>query len=567
MKILISMLSCLLCFQLSSIAQAPAIIPNPVEMKAGKTTDNFTIANHSTQVFISDSSLRPSAEFFINFIKKHYLLDLTLTTVVDANRKNVINLIREDPSQESLVKALITKQNPTQVVGLAKSALIIEKNTSKNPEKYMLDVLSQSVAIRSASPAGVFYGIQTLIQLLPPSAKPVPLQAKAVSITDYPRFAYRGMHLDVSRHFFDVNFVKKYIDYLAMHKLNYFHWHLTDDHGWRIEIKKHPRLTTVGAWRDGSIIGLYPGKGNDKIRHGGYYTQTEVKEVIKYAADRYITIIPEIEMPGHSMAVLAAYPELSTTPKLSKKVAETWGIFNKFNNVLLPSEQTFNFLEEVLTEVMALFPSPYIHIGGDECSKIWWKQSAFSQQLIKEKGLKDENGLQSYFIHRIEKFVNSKGKTIIGWDEILDGGLAPNAIVMSWRGEKGGIAAAKQKHKVIMTPENFMYFNHSQFLKDDSLTAARFLPLADVYNYEPVPAVLTPAEARYIWGAQGNLWTEYITNPAKVEYMLFPRLDALSEVLWSPKSKRNFPAFQERLKQQLRRYDFMGIRYSRRYVL
>lgn len=561
------MLSCLLCFQLSSIAQAPAIIPNPVEMKAGKTTDNFTIANHSTQVFISDSSLRPSAEFFINFIKKHYLLDLTLTTVVDANRKNVINLIREDPSQESLVKALITKQNPTQVVGLAKSALIIEKNTSKNPEKYMLDVLSQSVAIRSASPAGVFYGIQTLIQLLPPSAKPVPLQAKAVSITDYPRFAYRGMHLDVSRHFFDVNFVKKYIDYLAMHKLNYFHWHLTDDHGWRIEIKKHPRLTTVGAWRDGSIIGLYPGKGNDKIRHGGYYTQTEVKEVIKYAADRYITIIPEIEMPGHSMAVLAAYPELSTTPKLSKKVAETWGIFNKFNNVLLPSEQTFNFLEEVLTEVMALFPSPYIHIGGDECSKIWWKQSAFSQQLIKEKGLKDENGLQSYFIHRIEKFVNSKGKTIIGWDEILDGGLAPNAIVMSWRGEKGGIAAAKQKHKVIMTPENFMYFNHSQFLKDDSLTAARFLPLADVYNYEPVPAVLTPAEARYIWGAQGNLWTEYITNPAKVEYMLFPRLDALSEVLWSPKSKRNFPAFQERLKQQLRRYDFMGIRYSRRYVL
>ncbi|MBB2150924.1 beta-N-acetylhexosaminidase [Pedobacter gandavensis] len=569
MKIFISMLSVLLCLQLSSFAQypAPALIPQPVEMKLGKTTDNFTIANHSTQVFISDSSLRPSAEFLINFIKKYYLLDITLTTIADANSKHVINLIRERPEQESIIKTAVAQQNIQKTPALIKPGAPTAKINLENPEQYKLDVKSQSVTIRSTSAAGVFYGIQTLIQLLPPSAKPFPLQVKAVNITDYPRFAYRGMHLDVSRHFFDVNFVKKYIDYLAMHKLNYFHWHLTDDHGWRIEIKKHPRLTTVGASRDGSIIGLYPGKGNDNIRHGGYYTQAEIKEVIKYAADRYITIIPEIEMPGHSMAVLAAYPELSTTPNQPKKVAETWGIFNKFNNVLLPSEQTFNFLEEVLTEVMALFPSPYVHIGGDECSKIWWKQSAFSQQLIKEKSLKDENGLQSYFIHRIEKFVNSKGKTIIGWDEILDGGLAPNAIVMSWRGEKGGIAAAKQKHKVIMTPENFMYFNHSQFLKDDSLTAARYLPLADVYNYEPVPAVLTPAEAKYIWGAQGNLWTEYITNPAKVEYMLFPRLDALTEVLWSPKSKRNFVDFQERLKQQFRRYDMMGIKYSKRYTL
>ncbi|ALL07909.1 beta-N-acetylhexosaminidase [Pedobacter sp. PACM 27299] len=558
MKIFISILSALLCLQLSSFAQypAPALIPQPVEMKIGKATDNFIIDNNSTQVFISDGSLKPSAEFFISFIKKYYLLNLTLTTTADPNRKNVINLIKDYPAQQNLNKV------PGQELTKVSSA----KVDIENPEQYSLEVLAKSVTIRSNAPAGAFYGIQTLIQLLPPSPKPLPLQVKAVSIKDYPRFAYRGMHLDVSRHFFDIIFVKKYIDFLAMHKLNYFHWHLTDDHGWRIEIKKHPRLTAIGAWRDGSIIGLYPGKGNDGIRHGGYYTQAEVKEVIKYAAERYINIIPEIEMPGHSMAVLAAYPELSTTPKQPKKVAETWGIFNKFNNVLLPSEQTFNFLEEVLTEVMALFPSPYIHIGGDECSKIWWKQSAFSQQLIKEKGLKDENGLQSYFIHRIEKFVNSKGKTIIGWDEILDGGLAPNAIVMSWRGEKGGIAAAKQKHKVIMTPENFMYFNHSQFLKDDSLTAARYLPLADVYNYEPIPTVLTPAEAKYIWGGQGNLWSEYITNPAKVEYMLFPRLDALSEVLWSPKPKRNFASFQERLKEQFRRYDMMGVNYSKRYL-
>lgn len=533
MRILISILSILLLFQVSH-AQLPSLIPQPVEMTIGKASENFSMENHTTQLFISDNKLKPAADFFINYIKKYYNLDLVLTSLPDLNRKNVINL-----SVSNVVEP--------------------------NAEQYALVVNSKSVNIRSSSPAGIFYGIQTLIQLLPASAKAFPLQVQAVTITDYPRFAYRGMHLDVSRHFFEVSFVKKYIDYLAMHKLNYFHWHLTDDHGWRIEIKKHPKLTQIGAWRDGTITGLYPGTGNDGIRYGGFYTQEEVKEVIRYAAERYITIIPEIEMPGHSMAVLVAYPELSTTPKLPKKVAETWGIFNKFNNVLLPSEQTFTFLEEVLTEVMDLFPSPYIHIGGDECSKIWWKQSAFSQQLIKEKGLKNETGLQSYFIHRVEKFVNSKGKTIIGWDEILDGGLAPNAIVMSWRGEKGGIAAAKQKHKVIMTPENFMYFNHAQFLKDDSLTAARFLPLANVYNYEPVPAELSAAEGKYIWGAQGNLWSEYIGNPAKAEYMLFPRLDALSEVLWSPKTRRNFSNFQQRLKQQLRRYDQMGIKYSKRY--
>lgn len=349
MKIFISFLSALICLQLSSFAQypAPSLIPQPVEMKIGKATDHFTIANNSTQVFISDSSLKPSAEFFISFIKKYYLLDLKLTTVADPNRQNVINLIKEYPAQQDKISDQKQIKTPSP------------KANIENPEQYRLEVQAKSVTIRSSAPAGAFYGIQTLIQLLPPSPKPFPLQVKAVTITDYPRFAYRGMHLDVSRHFFDISFVKKYIDYLAMHKLNYFHWHLTDDHGWRIEIKKHPRLTAIGAWRDGSIIGLYPGKGNDGIRHGGYYTQAEVKEVIKYAADRYITIIPEIEMPGHSMAVLAAYPELSTTPKQPKKVAETWGIFNKFNNVLLPSEQTFNFLEEVLTEVMALFPSLY----------------------------------------------------------------------------------------------------------------------------------------------------------------------------------------------------------------
>ena len=266
------------------------------------------------------------------------------------------------------------------------------------------------------------------------------------------------------------------------------------------------------------------------------------------------------------MSVLAAYPELGTEPNKKYEVAQTWGIFNKCNNVLQPTEQTFQFLEEVLTEVMDLFPAPYVHIGGDEAAKKWWMQSNQSQQIKVRNKLKDESVLQSYFIQRIEKFVNSKGKTIIGWDEILDGGLAPNAIVMSWRGEKGGIAATKQKHKVIMTPENFMYFNHSQFMKDDSLTAARYLPLKTVYEYDPVPAILTAEERKYIWGAQGNLWSEYIANPAKAEYMLFPRLDALSEVLWSPKSKRNYTDFKSRLKTQLARYDLLNINYSTRYL-
>ncbi|WP_084286631.1 beta-N-acetylhexosaminidase [Pedobacter nyackensis] len=518
-------------------AQLPAIIPQPVELRAGLfPQDKFKIDTH-TSILISDNTVKPSAQFLANYIFKYYKLKL-----------KIVN-------------------SPEHIKNAQSINLVVNKQMYTNADKYFVSVLKNQLNAGSASPQGIFYAVQTIIQLLPVTAiEQTELMIPSVDIIDYPRFAYRGMHLDVSRHFFDVAFIKKYIDYLALHKLNNFHWHLTDDHGWRIEIKKHPKLTAIGAWRNGTIIGLYPGTGNDGLRYGGYYTQQEVKDVIKYAADRYINVTPEIEMPGHNMAVLAAYPELSTTPKEQKQVAQTWGIFNKFNNVLLPSEQTFSFLEEVLTEVMDLFPSPYIHIGGDECSKIWWKQSAFSQKLIKEKGLKDENGLQSYFIHRVEKFVNGKGKTIIGWDEILDGGLAPNAIVMSWRGEKGGIAAAKQKHKVIMTPENMMYFNHSQFVKDDSLTAAKYLPLKTVYDYEPIPAVLNEAEAKYIWGAQGNLWSEYIANPAKAEYMLFPRLDALSEILWSPKEKKNYTDFQKRLKTQFERYDLMKVNYSKRYL-
>jgi len=551
-KIIFLFLSFAFCNRLS--AQEVNIIPQPVSIKTGLSTEKFII-DKSTEIISSDS-LSNSALFLQSYIQKYYDLKLRINPN-STSKKNIIKL--------EIVTRLLKSSNEYELVSNYDQTIIYANSEN-----------------------GLFYGIQTLIQLLP-DVKSASLQIPAVSITDYPRFDYRGMHLDVSRHFFDVEFVKQYIDYLALHKMNYFHWHLTDDHGWRIEIKKYPKLTEIGAWRDGSIVGLWPGKGNenikyqvlptainitpkdaviktDRIKHGGFYTQEQIKDVVEYAAKRYITIIPEIEMPAHSMALLAAYPELGTEPNKKYEVAQTWGMMNKYNNVLQASDTTFKFLENVLTEVMDLFPSQYIHIGGDEASKVWWKQSAVSQQIMKANGLKNESELQSFFIQRIEKFVNSKGKTIIGWNEILQGGLAPNAIVMSWQGEKGGIEAARQNHKAIMTPENKMYFNHGQFAKEDSLTASTPSLLADVYNYEPVPAELNAEQAKYIWGGQGCLWSEYITNPAKVQYQLFPRLDALSEILWSPTEKRNYPDFQKRLKTQFKRYDLMGITYSKRYL-
>jgi len=530
------------------------IIPKPVAVTVGSNNAVFTISTE-TKIVIQNDSLQNAAVYFNRYLEQYLQYKLTVT--------------KNKPLKNYITLSVDSKINP-------------------NTDAYILNTSQNGITIVGKSAKAVFYGIQSLIQLLP-SEKASTLPIAEVSITDYPRFDYRGMHLDVSRHFFDVTFIKQYIDYLALHKMNYFHWHLTDDHGWRIEIKKYPKLTEIGAWRNGSIIGLWPGKGNenikyqvlpndvkitpadatiktDGVRHGGFYTQDEVKEVIKYAADRYITVIPEIEMPAHSMAALAAYPEFGTNPKSVYKVAETWGMMNKYNNVFQPTEKTFGFLENVLTEVMTLFPSQYIHIGGDEASKIWWRQSAETQQIMKEKGIKDEVALQSYFINRIEKFVNSKGKTIIGWDEILDGGLAPNAIVMSWRGEKGGIAAAKVKQKVVMSPEEKLYLNHKQFMSDDSLAANKYLPLETVYNYEPVPAELNAEQAKYIWGAQGNLWSEYIANPAKVQYMIFPRMDALSEIQWSQKGQKNYADFLMRLKAQFKRYDLMGITYSKRYL-
>ncbi|MFN8291187.1 MAG: family 20 glycosylhydrolase [Chitinophagaceae bacterium] len=445
---------------------------------------------------------------------------------------------------------------------------------------YVLEATGKQVQIQGQTASGTFAGMQTLIQLLPVEVKTKSLSIPQVTVRDYPRFGYRGMHLDCGRHFWSVDFVKKYIDYLALHKFNTFHWHLTEDQGWRIEIKKYPKLTQAGAWRTGTITGNYPGTGNDGKKYGGYYTQQQIREVVKYAADRFITIIPEIEMPGHSSAAIAAYPELSCFPEeptisfypkackwsgdsTGKKVQQTWGVFDDV--FCAGRESTFTFIENVLNEVLTLFPSRYIHVGGDECPKENWVRCEQCQLRIKSNHLKDEHELQSYFIQRVEKYLNGKGRTLIGWDEILEGGLAPNAVVMSWRGEQGGIDAAKQNHDVIMTPGNPVYFDHSQSENEDSLTIGGYNPLEKVYAYEPVPAALTEEQGKHVLGAQANMWTEYMDNPKKVEYMLFPRIAALSEVLWSDPKQKDWSDFEKRLMVQFKRYDAWKANYSKAY--
>ena len=433
---------------------------------------------------------------------------------------------------------------------------LAHNNIIDKKEMYLLSVTPDKIKMEAGDNAGLFYAAQTLRQMLTYDAKGGKIPA--VSITDYPRFSYRGLHLDVCRHFFPPSFVKKYIDLMSRYKFNRFHWHLTEDQGWRIEIKKYPKLTTVGAYRDSTLIGKYSDTPwrFDKTRYGGYYTQDEVRDIVKYAAERHVTIVPEIEMPGHSRAALAAYPELACTEG-PFSVMPIWGVSE---DVYCPYERTFKFLEDVLTEVMELFPGEYIHIGGDEVPKTRWKQSKYCQELIKKEGLKDEHELQSYFIRRIEKFVNSKGRKIIGWDEILEGGLAPNAAVMSWRGEKGGIAAAKQKHYVVMTPGNYCYFDHYQSLdENEPLAIGGYTPVEEVYSYNPVPPQLNEEEAKYILGAQGNMWTEYVATPQHVEYMVYPRAIALAEVVWTPQEKRDYADFVRRLVPHLKKLKEEGV--------
>ena len=440
-------------------------------------------------------------------------------------------------------------------------------------EAYTLTITPEAISICSSPSAkGLFYGVQSLLQLLPPSAwdtkqKPAEsYQLPAMNLTDAPRFAYRGAMMDVGRNFLPKEAVLKMLDLMAFYKLNRFHFHLTDDQGWRIEIKKYPRLTEKGAYRKQTQVGhcdYYFPRRYDGIEKRGFYTQDEIREIVRYAADRFITVIPEIEMPGHSSAALACYPELSCGLGKTYVVRDYYDVFDE---VYCPKEHTFRFLEDVLTEVIDLFPSHYIHIGGDECPKKAWKKCSHCQALMKQLNLPDESALQSWFIHRIEKFVNSRGRDIIGWDEILEGGLAPRATVMSWRGEAGGIEAARQQHSVIMTPGEYCYFDFYQEDPEEApLAIGGYLPLDKVYSYNPLPGELTAEEQKYIIGVQANIWGEYIQTPDYFEYMTFPRLIAMSEVQWTQPERKDFASFARRLDREFERLGYRGVNACRHF--
>lgn len=497
------------------------IVPKPASIQPGNGT--FTLNQQAFLVAKTDAA-KKNADLFNEFLWNRYGLKLT-----------VVNELKG-------------------------KAIVIDQQTN-NEETYNLSVTPGQITIKGGS-SGSFYALQSLLQLI--EKKNGSLFIPAVTITDKPEFGYRGVMLDVSRHFFSFDELKKIVDVMAYFKFNRLHWHLTEDQGWRLEIKKYPKLTQVSAWRDSSIIGQY---GDfkpfvyDGEKHGGYYTQEEARELVKYAAERKITIIPEIELPGHSTAVLAAYPEFGCKDT-TYHVPGFWGVHY---SIFCPKEETFKFLEDVLTEVMDIFPGEYIHIGGDEVPKEHWKESAFAQKLMGKQKLKDEHELQSYFITRIEKFLNKHGRRLVGWDEILEGGLAPNATVMSWRGEQGGIAAARMGHDVIMTPNSHLYLDHYQ-AKDgntsEPVAIGGFLPLERVYSYHPGPDSLTAAEQQHVLGVQGNLWTEYIATNNKLEYMLFPRALALSEIAWTGREQQNYEEFStKRLPLRLQELEQMNFYY------
>ncbi len=488
--------------------------------------------NYKTKIVATDESGRKLAGYLNDYLLKFHGFKIEYTGVPKKNQKNTIIFESFAPN-----------------------------GTIASSESYSINVTKDTIKISSSGDAGMFYGLQSFLQLLPTKIEKGKAKIPAVEILDQPRFKYRGMHLDVARHFMPVSFVKKFIDLMSQYKFNQFHWHLTEDQGWRIEIKKYPKLTEIGSKRSESHQGSYSTvfKG-DGIPIEGFYTQEEIRDVVAYAKKRFINVIPEIELPGHSSAALAAYPEFGCKPDYKYAVQKTWGIFKE---VYCPTEKTFKFLEDVLAETIELFPdSPYIHIGGDEVLKDHWKESAEVQDLMKRENLKDEHEVQSYFIRRMEKFINSKGKKIIGWDEILEGGLAPNATVMSWRGEKGGIEAAKAKHDVIMTPTNTMYFDYGQGDPQyEPLNIGNHVSTETVYSYNPIPKELTADEAKYILGAQGNVWTEYMKTPENVEYMVFPRILALSEVVWSQLDSKDFADFSNRLPHQFARLDKQKVNY------
>ncbi len=436
--------------------------------------------------------------------------------------------------------------------------LQIDYCKSMQIDAYKLEVNKNNIKIRGGK-NGVFYAFQSLLQLVKKDDQGK-ISIPCVKIKDKPRFQWRGMHLDVSRHFFSKDVVKKYIGRMAFYKMNTFHWHLTDDQGWRIEIKKYPLLTQKGAWRKGTVVG-HAGysKTFDTIPYGGFYTQDDIREIVAYATERHINIVPEIEMPGHAVAALSAYPQFSCKGNVNG-VEKNWGVFN---DVFCSKEETFTFLQDILDEVITLFPSKVIHIGGDECPKEEWKKCSVCQANMKKMGLKDEMQLQSYFIQRVEKHLNSKGRTIIGWDEILEGGLAPNAMVMSWRGTEGGIEAAHLKHDVVMTPGKYCYFDHYQSdPEDEPLAIGGFTTVSKIHEYDPAPKTLPKNVRKYIKGVQGNVWTEYIPSDSHLEYMVFPRLLSMAEIQWTTVKRKSYPDFAKRLTAHYSLFNKLGINAS-----
>jgi hexosaminidase len=511
-----------------------AIIPLPAKIERGR--GSFTITR--TTPVVADASVRPQADQLAAMLRP--ATGFALPVRVGRSPRDPHLALRIDAA---LVRTL-------------------------GPEGYRLTATSRAVTISAGAAAGVFYGMQSLRQLLPVAifedapVNGVRWSVPAVMIEDVPRFSWRGAHLDVSRHFQPKEFVRKYIDLLALHKMNRFHWHLTDDQGWRVEIRRYPKLTGIAAWRKETIVGPHregPGAVFDGIRHGGYYTQQEIREIVGYAAERFITVIPEIEMPGHSQAVIAAYPELGSTAEPTEPRTR-WAV-SPF--LLNPDESTIAFMQNVLAEVLDMFPGPWIHIGGDEAVKTQWKQNPKIQSRIRELGLADEDQLQSWFIRQMDTFLTSRGRRLIGWDEILDGGLAPNATVMSWRGIEGGIAAARSGHDAVLTPTSHTYFDYYQSADTaaEPLAIGGFLPLERVYTWEPMPDGLEAEFRRHILGVQGQVWTEYIPTPRQVEYMAFPRLTALAEVAWTPADRREMEEFRTRLAVHLDRLRALHVNF------
>lgn len=452
--------------------------------------------------------------------------------------------------------------------GIASEGIVLKLNEGQASEGYTITVDADRVLVEATSPAGIFYGIQTIRKAVPVEMGAV-VGLPAGIITDAPRFAYRGAHLDVCRHFFSVDSVKTYIDMLVLHNMNKFHWHLTEDQGWRMEIKQFPKLTEIGSVRNGTMI-RKDWNSNDSIQYGGFYTQDECREIVKYAADRYITVIPEIDMPGHMVAAVTAYPELGCTGG-PYEVRTIWGVSEEL--LCAGNEKVYDFVDKVLDEVMDVFPSKDIHIGGDECPKTEWEKCPKCQSKIKALGLKKddrftaEQKLQAYFTKHVDEYLTKHGRNAIGWDEILEGGVSENATVMSWRGESGGIEAARLKHRVIMTPNTYCYFDYYQSKDRDNepFAIGGFLPIKHVYDYEPLPANLTPEEQSYIWGVQCNVWTEYIPTFSHVQYMMLPRGAALSEVQWSLPEAKDYEKFKnERLPRLIKIYELYGYNYSRR---